>query len=269
MAAVSTSGTTPVTLFGIRRFTGRVAKIDQGRWDAGGAWAFKRVVVKGGPARPSFYQEDGMRHLLLLTIITLLISLACNGGESPKADHVRSEQTQATSRTSNNGDDIAIEQVLTQIKQALANISTRLEQGALPKLKSVTLTLQTTVTKDAGGKVKLFVISFGHKWEKEKSQELVLQLTPPPPGVGANVGAVSVTQQLEDAIIAAAQGYKNAEATGLKLQLTGVSESLNFTVSRSSNAGVSLEITPVTVDLSGDLSNKAIQKIVIVFGSIS
>jgi hypothetical protein len=164
---------------------------------------------------------------------------------------------------------VALGDVISQVKTALADVQTELASGALPVLKSVKLTLQTVATTKGGAKIKLWVISFGHTWERDKSQEVDIELTPPKPGNAKTISSESLTQELEDAIISAAQGVKDASSGPIPLKLTGLSVQLSFTVKGDTSAGATVEIMPITADFSGDLSKTAVQKLTVTFGTTS
>jgi len=160
---------------------------------------------------------------------------------------------------------VAIDSVITQVKNALADVQTKLANEQLPPLKSVTLTLQATASKKGGVKIKLWIFSIGHEWTKEKSQEVVIVLTPPKAGNAVNIATETLTQEFEDAIVDAAQGAKNAGKGTIPLKLTSLSAELGFTVKGDTSGGANVEISPITAEFSGDLSKTAIQKVKVLF----
>src|SRR5260370_31790257 len=109
---------------------------------------------------------------------------------------------------------VAIQTVIAEVKTALAGVQTTLKDNSLPPLKSVTLKLQTVADKNGGPSVKLWVFSFGHKWEKEKSQEITIELGAPPAGAPRKTGTQTLTQACEEAIISAAQRVEAARKYG-------------------------------------------------------
>src|SRR5437899_1704592 len=83
--------------------------------------------------------------------------------------------------------EVAVDAVLKEVQLALATVQTQLADKSFPPLESVELTLETVLSKKGGGKFKLFIFSFGKTWEKERSQKLVLSLTPPKPYTAKDV----------------------------------------------------------------------------------
>ncbi len=80
--------------------------------------------------------------------------------------------------------EVTIEQALKEIQRALVIAQSELANMDAPPLEEVQLTLQTILTRSAGGEFKLFLWSFGKKWEKERAHQIVLTLKPPAPYAG-------------------------------------------------------------------------------------
>jgi NTP-dependent ternary system trypsin peptidase co-occuring protein len=171
----------------------------------------------------------------------------------------------ATQVNTNNGQISSIDAVVGQVKQALAAIQTTLAGSGLPPLKQVKLTLQTVAAKKGGVTLKLWVINIGGTYEKDKTQQIDIVLTPPEPGAPAPVGAASITQELQDAIVSAAQGVKNAGSGPIPLKFNSLDIQLGFTVKGDVNGGAAIAIVPITVDFTGDLSKTAVQTLTVSF----
>lgn len=160
---------------------------------------------------------------------------------------------------------VAIERVISEVKTALADVQTKLANATLPPLKSVTLTLQTVATKKGGLQIKLWVVSIGHEQTKEKSHQVVIVLVPPKPGNPIEASTENLTKELEDAIMSAAEGVKNAGKGDIPLKVNSLSVEIGFTISADNSADANVKISPITLEFKGDLSNKAVNKIGIVF----
>lgn len=161
-----------------------------------------------------------------------------------------------------------ITDVVAQVKQALANVQTTLAAKSLPPLKQVKLSLQTAVAKKVGTSLKLWVITIGGTWEKTKSQQIDLVLTPPKPGGARNI-STSVTEALEAAIVSAAIGVKDVGKNPIPLQLSSLEVQMGFIVKSDINGDGKPVITilPVTLDFSGDLSKTAVQQLTVIFAT--
>jgi protein subunit release factor A len=74
---------------------------------------------------------------------------------------------------------VVIDQLLKEVQIGLARVQTELQKEAIPPQESVTLNLTAEVRKTTGGKVNLFILSFGRKVERSQTQEIEVKLKPP------------------------------------------------------------------------------------------
>ena len=163
---------------------------------------------------------------------------------------------------------VTIEQVLAEVQIGLAKAQTEMADLNMPPLKSVTLTLQTLLTRAGGPKLKLLVFSFGQTWEKEQSQEMILELTPPRPYTPFDIATeAKLSVQLVEAIISAAQGVQAARTGKPPLWLNRMEAEFTFVIKTQTTGSlaVNVEIVPVSAELSGDLQKKALHKMKIAF----
>ena len=163
---------------------------------------------------------------------------------------------------------VAIQTVLTSVRDALIGVQKTLRRDDYPPLTAVTLTLQTAAAKQAGGEIKLWVVALGGKAEKSELQEITIQLTPPSPNSPRNAAEESLTSALESAIVSAVEGAQNAGSPGLPLAFTGLQVSISFVVKSNAGGGAKLEILPISADLSGEISVSSTQNIKVVFGAL-
>jgi len=163
---------------------------------------------------------------------------------------------------------VAIQTVLTAVRDALIGVQKTLRRDDYPPLTAVTLTLQTTVAKQVGGGIKLWVVALGAKAEKSELQEITIQLTPPSPNSPRNLTDENLTSALESAIVSAVEGAQNAGSPGLPLAFTGLQVSISFVVKSNAGGGAKIEILPISADLSGEISDSATQNIKVVFGAL-
>jgi hypothetical protein len=159
-----------------------------------------------------------------------------------------------------------IAEVVKQVKDALSDVQTELAQSNLPQLKAVKLSLKTAIESKAGGSFKLVVITIGGTKEESSVQQIDVTLVPPNPGNPKQISTQSVTKALEDAILSAARGVRDAGAGTVPLKVSEVTVSLNFSVKDSGNAGMKLELVPITPELSGSLSKTTVQNLAVTFG---
>jgi hypothetical protein len=161
----------------------------------------------------------------------------------------------------------SIEAVVGQVKAALSDVQTTLANSGLPPLKQVKLALKTTVAKKGGAKFQFWVITIGGTYEKDKAQEIDIVLTTPSSGNPKQVSTASITQELEDAIVSAAQGVQKANSPTIPLKWKSLDVQLGFTVKAEGTGGLNITIVPITADFSGDISKTAVQTLTVSFGS--
>lgn len=194
------------------------------------------------------------KHGIYVVILGLFANINCPVyGEPPRSDDRQV---------------VAIQSVITEIRDALIRVQKTLRNEKYPPLKAVTLTLQTTAARQVGGKIKLFVITLGKKLDKQYSQELAIQLTPPHPNSPSNVGVNEITASLETAIVSAVEGAKSAGNRELPLQFTGLEVNIAFSVKNDSAGGATFQLIPISADLSAEISNGAVQRLRITFGDL-
>jgi hypothetical protein len=169
----------------------------------------------------------------------------------------------------NPNESITIQAVVAEVKEALANVQTKLAKNQLPPLKSVKLTLQTVATGKVGGKISFWVISIGGSIQKETSQKIVLELGPPKAGNPTKISSESFTKALEDSILDAAQGVQGVGTGDTPLQVNSLSVTLGFTVTAEGTAGTKLTLAPVTLDLSGQKDKKVVHTLEVSYGTAS
>ena len=162
---------------------------------------------------------------------------------------------------------VSIEKLISEIQLGLAKAQKELAEEKMPPLISVSLGLIAEATTQVDGKVKLFVVSFGQKWEKSLTQEIEITLTPPKATQPLKIAkGPSVTDQLVSAIVSAGKAVQLARAnTDVPLEMTSLKVALSFVVKKKKGGGAEFEILPVTIGLSGELANAATQKITILY----
>lgn len=163
------------------------------------------------------------------------------------------------------GADVQISELLNQIQRALITVQDSAASENLPKLDSVIVELQTQFKKEGGGGLSLFVISLGAKASKEEVQTLKLTLKPPKVGAEMPVSAADVHKSLAEAILAAAKGAAAARERKPKLELSELVATIKFVVVASGGGGVKFIIAPVSIDLSGNVSDTTTQSITVTF----
>ena len=163
------------------------------------------------------------------------------------------------------GTDVQIAELLNQIQRALITVQDSAASENLPKLNSVIVELQTQFKKEGGGGLSLFVVTLGAKASKEEVQMLKLTLKPPEVGAKMPVSAADVYQSLAEAILAAAKGAAAAKTREPRLELSELVATIKFVVLASGGGGIRFTIAPVSIDLSGNVSDSTTQTISVTF----
>jgi hypothetical protein len=165
-------------------------------------------------------------------------------------------------------DAITIQEVLTEVQRGLSDAQHQLVAAKIPPLDSVVLHLLTEFNVSGGPKFKVLIFSFGKTWDRQQSNELTVTLKPPKADQpAALVSTPGLASQLVAAIVAAAQGVKDAEAGTPPLQLASLKAEFGFVVKESTSAGAKFEIVPVSVDLKADWSKKAVHTLTVTFAA--
>jgi hypothetical protein len=162
-------------------------------------------------------------------------------------------------------DAVALDAVIMQVKTALAATEGIVEQKTPMRMKTVTLTFQTVSTKEVGPTINLWIIKFGHKVEKDVTQQMTIVLGPPsPPRTGL---ASSIDEELEAQILTAVTGVANASQPPVPLQPQKLTIDMSFVVKEDTTAGATAKFTliPVTLDMSGELKKETTQKLSLEF----
>ena len=157
---------------------------------------------------------------------------------------------------------LVIASVLSEVQRAVQNAQIRTAGSDFPQLDTVTITLQTVIAKAGGFKIKFLVFSFGQTWQQERSHEMVLTLKP---AKRAAASVRTLADGLEDAIVDAAEGVKEALTGSPPLALQTFRAGVSFVVIEDASGGAGFTIEPVTIELKGNLTNKAIHKIDLTF----
>lgn len=172
-------------------------------------------------------------------------------------------------------DGATLETVITEVKRALKEAQSNNVPG-FPRLKTATISLNTVVTKEAGGKISFLIFSIGSKKQTESASTLALTLAPPPTTSPTGSQAVN-PENLRIALARAINLSKQAilqsdqDPTGEnlpRLVLNGVKIELKFAVSRKKNAGVDLtELLPIGIEGEGKIDRSKIHTIELVFSN--
>jgi hypothetical protein len=156
---------------------------------------------------------------------------------------------------------VLVVSLLNDIRDSLIRVNA--ESGGKLALEKATLTLQTIASTEAGGKVSLFVVSFGAKISTESTQVLKVELSPPTSA--DHLPASATSDALAQAIVSAYRAVNGAENGIPPLRMRKMSADIKFVVAAGANAGGGFRLLPVTIDLSGEVIASNVQEISLTF----
>ena len=166
-----------------------------------------------------------------------------------------------------NDDGAEMEAVVAAIREALAQSQTVKFDG-FPSLSGAKLELNTVVTKQAGGKIKFLIFSFGKTKSTESSSTVTVELSAPKPSgaVSSAVDTSKITKALAQAIVEAKQSFVAAAKIDPRLTQSKVTLAFKFQVKSSTNGGITVtDIIPVGLEGSGEITKAQIHTITLTF----
>ena len=165
------------------------------------------------------------------------------------------------------------DQILKQIRSVLLTVQSKLKTDQLPPLKNVQLSLQTGVTRTAGGQITIFVITIGGATSSETTQVMKFTLIPPQPTAQELAKALAeatpnFSTEFSSAIIAAALAADTAlsKQQTPPLELGNFTAGIKFTIQNTLQGGLNtLTLLPVNLQLSGRVTPTNTHEIVLTF----
>jgi hypothetical protein len=162
-------------------------------------------------------------------------------------------------------DKVELSLVVKAIDEALTE-SAQYPVTNFPRLKSVTVSVNTTVSKNVGGKLTLYVFNVGAAGTIDNTASLTFQLKPPPPPKPEvkpqSVNPEDIKNALVKQIQAAKLGFVDTtNASGL-LRTNDVQLEIGFAVTKEISGGVDTgKILPIGIGASGKYSSKSANSI--------
>jgi hypothetical protein len=150
---------------------------------------------------------------------------------------------------------VPLDQLLSDIQKVLINVRDASDTDALPAMTAVNVTLRGTLSRQADGSLKFYILEASAHVTDESVQELRLQLGPPEPSDKSPVSASAAP--LADAIIDAARNVKRAANRDPPLHLVKLEASIEFTVEKEASGSIVL--------LGGKAGRADTQQITLVF----
>ena len=158
-----------------------------------------------------------------------------------------------------------LEAVIEAVRGALVEAEANDVPG-FPPLKSVTIKLQTTASRSAGGGVDFLVFSMGTRYLTETASTLELEMEPPPSRRAETLTAGNVKEALAQAINLAKAGVVKASNGTPPLSMKKISIDLKFTVEVSGTGGAAVTLVPLGIEATGKISREKVHTVSLVFG---
>lgn len=194
--------------------------------------------------------------------LCLAWALVCTGASSAYGKAKKKDKPK-------NENQVELALVVKAIEDAL-ELSQQNPVAGFPPLQSVTVKVQTTVSKDAGGKVTILVFNIGGKYGIQNSVSMTLELKPPPakgPGIApSSVNVEDIRDALAKQIQAAKLGYLSASAKAKTLKTDKVEISVQFTASKEISGGVdTAKLFPIGISADGKWTQDTGNTITLIF----
>ena len=163
-------------------------------------------------------------------------------------------------------DDAELAAVIDAIREVIVEAETR-DVAGFPALRAITVKLQTTVSRSAGGQVRYLVIAVGGSASSDTASTLELDMKPPAiPKVRTLLPEETLKDALAQAIHLAKIGVAQAAKGDPPLAMKAVSIELKFTVAAAGSAGAKVLLLPVGLDASGSISRSRAHTVKLEFG---
>ena len=156
--------------------------------------------------------------------------------------------------------------VIDAVREVIVEAETRDVKG-FPPLKAITVKLQTTVSRSAGGEVRYLVIAVGGSASSDSVSTLELDMKPPEvPKTQTLLPKESLKDALAQAIHLAKIGVAQAAKGEPPLAMKAITIEQKFTVTLQGSAGVKVLLSPVGLDASGSISRARAHTVKLEFG---
>jgi len=192
----------------------------------------------------------------VLCAFMLSLTLACATSSSTPA---------ASGGTDREGAELTA--VMTSIREAIVEAQTHDVPG-FPPLKSITLKLQTTVSRSVGGEIRYLVFSIGSTSGVDTASTLELEMRPPASRTAETLlPAASLKDTLAKAIHLAKIGVLEASKGDLPLVMKKIDIDLKFAVQVEGSAGGGVKLLPLGIEGTGRISKEKVQSVTLTFSS--
>jgi hypothetical protein len=163
-------------------------------------------------------------------------------------------------------DALPLADLVREVDVALLQVGEAAEaQRNLPKLEKAVLEVNTSIKKDANGKISLLVVELGGTGINEYASKVTLTLKPPPPGSKSNIGAVSLADSLRESILAGALAIEAAKTGNPPLVADNLVAAVHFAIMRDGSGKVAVKFPPFEVSGGGGISSSQVQTITVTY----
>jgi hypothetical protein len=165
-------------------------------------------------------------------------------------------------------DGATLDAVVNIIRDALKEAQTNNVTG-FPPLKTVSIGLNTTVTKEGGAKIKFLIFTIGKTKETENASTLSLEMQPPATsnaGTPSSIDPEKLRITLAKAINLAKVAILNANGGTPKLITSKVEVEIKFAVKNETSGGVEVtDIIPIGFEGTGKLEKTKVHSLKLTF----
>ncbi len=194
-----------------------------------------------------------MKNLVVLSA-TVLLTLGCAASVGSSAATSGNDGAQLTA-------------VIDAIREAIVEAETH-DVGGLPALKAISLKLQTTVSRSAGGEVRYLVVAVRGGASSDTTSTLELEMKPPAiPKTRTLLPEETLKDALAQAIRLAKIGAARAAKGEPPLPMKSVTIELKFTVAVEGSVGATVQLLPLGLGATANISRQRVHSVRLDFGS--
>jgi len=195
-----------------------------------------------------------MKRFLLLLVAVSLSALSCATAGAPAAGSKPDDGAELTA-------------VIDAIREAIVEAETH-DVGGLPALKAISVQLQTTVSRSAGGEVRYLVAAIRGGASSDTTSTLQLDMKPPEiPKTLTLLPKETLKDALAQAIHLAKIGVARAAKGEPPLPMKSVTIELKFAVAVEGSAGASVQLLPLGLGATAKISRQRVHTVSLKFGS--
>jgi hypothetical protein len=156
--------------------------------------------------------------------------------------------------------------VIDAVREAIVAAETR-EVAGFPPLKAISVKLQTTVSRSAGGEVRYLVASLAASASSEATSTLELNMKPPEILHERTLSPETLKDALAKAIVLAKAGVAEAARGDAPMAMKSISIDLRFAVQVEGTAKAGVKLVPLGLEGTASLSRERVHSVSLTYSN--